>query len=368
MPAILRDPRDRLDVALSLLPPLAVAVLPSPATVALGVFWLGNTVAHHAVHRRFCRGARLERAWSAWLTLLLGVPQRLWRQRHLAHHAGRPWQLRKERQLAAEALLLLLAWSIAALAAPAWLVGVYAPGLAGGLALALAHGWFEHAGGTTSCHARWWNVPLLNDGLHVEHHRAPHRPWRDLRALACVRTSVLPPLLRWLRWLRPEAGLDALERLVLRWPRLRQRVLAAHRRALAAVLADVPEPARIVVVGGGLFPRSALLLRERWPRARLEVLDADAAHLRTARAHLPDGVGLRHGTFAAGDVLDADLVVLPLALRGARALAIAEPPAPLLLVHDWAWRRPDRGTIVAWWLFKRVYVVRSVPAPAVQPA
>ena len=48
MPATLRDPRDRLDVALTLLPPLVVAVLPSPATVALGVFWLGNTVAHHA--------------------------------------------------------------------------------------------------------------------------------------------------------------------------------------------------------------------------------------------------------------------------------------------------------------------------------
>lgn len=368
MAAMLRDPRDRVDVALTLLPPLAVGLMPSAVTVALGVFWLGNTVAHHAVHRRLFVGRRLERLLSLWLTLLLGVPQRLWRQRHLAHHAGRAWRLRFDRHLAAEAGLLVGAWTALSIAAPAWLAFVYAPGLCSGLVLAAAHGWFEHAGGTASCRAPWWNVPLLNDGLHVEHHRAPRRPWRELRPLTGVRTSALPPLLRWLVWLRPAAALDALEALVLRWPWLRERVLAAHRRALASVLADLPAPARIVIVGGGLFPRSALLLRERWPRAAMQVLDANAAHVATARAWLPRDVGVRHGAFSAGHVLDADLVVLPLALRGSRAAVLAQPPAPLLLVHDWAWRRIGRGTIVAWWLCKRVHVVRSAAARAVQPA
>src|SRR5688572_16619852 len=119
---VLRDRRDRTDLLLTLAPPLAVVVLPSPVTVALAVWWLGNTVAHQAVHRRLFTSARLERLFSAWSTLLLGVPQRAWRQRHLAHHAQRPWRPRAEPWLLVELALLAAAWTALAIAAPAWLL------------------------------------------------------------------------------------------------------------------------------------------------------------------------------------------------------------------------------------------------------
>ena len=370
--SLLRDRRDRLGVALTLLPLLAVAGAPHPVTIAVMVWWLGNTVAHQAVHRRWFHARAMEHAFALWLSLLQGVPQELWRQRHLAHHAGRPRPLRWNRALVEQTAALALGWSVAMVLVPSLLATVYLPGLLGGALLAALQGHYEHRGGTTSIHARWWNLLFCNDGFHVEHHAAPARHWRELPAhrASHARASALPPVLRWLDVLQPAACLDRLERLVLRSAWLQQRVLAAHRRALANVLAGIAPPARIVVVGGGLFPRSVLLLRERYPHASITVLDSERAHLDVAHAWLPPGTQCVCERFVAGQQLAADLVVLPLALRGGRSLAIAEPPAPLLLVHDWAWQRVGRGCLVAWWLGKRVHLVRREPAGALaaQPA
>jgi len=367
-PTLLHDPRNRVPVALSLLPLGLVLAWPCWTSVALGTWWLGNTVSHQAVHRRFWKHAVAQRAWSLWLSLCLGVPQRLWRQLHLAHHAGRRWRFRYDAQLGLELGVLALGWGILAIVVPEALVTCYLPGLAAGLLLCALHGRGEHLGGTTSLHTRWWNVLFLNDGYHVEHHRAPGLHYRDLprQRLAGARTSRLPPPLR--GWPAVPSLLGAAERLVLRSAWLQRTVLAAHRRAISAVLATVPEPARVIVVGGGLFPRSAILLRERWPRAQIVVLDTERAHLELARPYLPQDVVLQHGTFHPGQRLEADLVVLPLALRGDRRLCESAPPCPLVLVHDWLWQRPGRGAVVAWWLCKRLYLVSTCDVPAVQPA
>ena len=142
-------------------------------------------------------------------------------------------------------------------------------------------------------------------------------------------------------------------------------MLAAHRQALAALLQHEVSPRVVVIVGGGLYPRSALLMRELFPRARLIVLDAEASHLAMARPWLPQGAEVRVACLAPGDRLDADLVVLPLALRGSRRQFVRHPIAPRVLVHDWAWHRRGEGRLVAWWLCKRVYLVRcAVPAVA----
>ena len=85
---------DSLLVLLALLQGALLWAWPTLATVALGLWWCSNTVAHCAIHKPFFRAAPLDRAFSLYLTALLGVPQSLWRDRHLAHHAGRTWRFR----------------------------------------------------------------------------------------------------------------------------------------------------------------------------------------------------------------------------------------------------------------------------------
>jgi hypothetical protein len=55
----------------------------------------------------------------------------------------------------------------------------------------------------------------------------------------------------------------------------------------------------------------------------------------------------------------ADLIVVPLAYRGARRRFYEAPPAPRVAVHDWLWRR--RGAVgcrVSLLLLKRLNLVR----------
>ncbi|MBL8753646.1 MAG: hypothetical protein JNK15_10115 [Planctomycetes bacterium] len=184
------------------------------------------------------------------------------------------------------------------------------------------------------------------------------------------RLSRLPPPLRCFAGFGMAAWLDRLERLVLRSRALQSHVLAVHRRALATVLQQVREPGRILVVGGGLFPRTAILLRERWPRAHVCVLDRDPDHLVLARRWLPE-IELRCGSFPDAALEPADLVVLPLALRGSRSRALAAAfaaGARHVLVHDWWWRCPPSGVAVGGWLLKGVWLATSSVVPAMPDA
>lgn len=168
------------------------------------------------------------------------------------------------------------------------------------------------------------------------------------------------------------ALLVALERLALGSPALQRRLVEAHARALAALepaircclMGQAPEDmsgVRVAVVGGGLFPRTALALAATWPKVQVTVIEADADHLERARAiladHGLDRVRLVHGRWSPGDVGEHDLVILPLAFVGDRdaAYAAAGPPR---LIHDWIGRPRGRaGTVVAWWLGKRLNLV-----------
>jgi hypothetical protein len=167
-------------------------------------------------------------------------------------------------------------------------------------------------------------------------------------------TSRWPPVLRWL----DAFGLTCLERLALRSRPLQRFLIAAHERAFRDALSDVGPVDRVAVVGGGLFPRTVLVLRRLRPNARLVVIDADTTHVEAA------------GEFPVGDtdfvtaVYDPsvhtgfDLVVIPLAYVGDRAGLYCHPPAPVLLVHDWLWRRRGaRGIVVSVLLMKRLNLV-----------
>ncbi len=356
--------RDGVFIALSAVHGLLLLLAPSLVTVAILMWWNANTISHNFIHRPFFRSKSTNRAYSLWLTLLLGVPQSLWRWRHLAHHAEAgahperadaltsPWA---SAQTWIETTLLAALWAVMLIATPGFLTLVYAPGLAIGLTLCWLHGYYEHAGGVTSHYGRVYNALFFNDGYHVEHHDRPHAHWTELPAgaQADARQSRWPAVLRWL----DNLGLNALERLVLHSPRLQRFVVDRHERAFRALLPALPPTRRITIVGGGLFPRTAIVLRRLLPSADLTVVEARADHVGVARRFLDSGVRFREGVYHAGDQEAADLLIVPLAFIGDRRGFYEHPNAAAVIVHDWLWASHRPSARVSWLLLKRLNLI-----------
>jgi hypothetical protein len=344
-------------VALAAAHAAVLLAVPSIPVIALGVWWNSNTISHNFIHRPFFRSRAANRAFGAFLSVLLGIPQSLWRDRHLAHHAGVASRVRLSPELGIQVLLVLSTWSAIAVIAPVWFLSVYVPGYLAGLGLCAIHGYYEHAHGVASYYGRLYNVLFLNDGYHTEHHASPGVHWTRLPEGAdpSARRSAWPAPLRWIE----DCNLDTLERLVLRIRPLQRFVLRTHERALRRVLgtAGSPPVGHVGIVGGGLFPRTALILRKLLPGSRLTVLDANLANLERARDFLGEPeVEFRHERYAGGG--DFDLIILPLAFVGDRAGVCARPPACGIIVHDWIWNRWGDGAVVSPALLKRVYLVR----------
>lgn len=315
--------------------------------IAVGLWWNSNTISHNFIHRPFFRSRWRNRVFSGYLSALLGIPQSLWRGMHLAHHAGRAWRGRITPQIAAETGLIIAVWVAIALRAPHFFLSVYVPGYAAGLALCAMQGHYEHLRGVVSHYGTVYNFLCFNDGYHAEHHAYPGVRWSDLpaRKLAGIRVSSLPAPLRWLE----SFSLEALERMVLRSRWLQRFVLSCHRRALAQLLP--PDAGRVVIVGGGLYPRTALLVRDLLPGASIRVIEAQAGHAELARRFLADvEFDIRR---YAGEALDCDVAIIPLSLER-RTDLYHHPPAPVTLIHDWMWRRRGRSSVVSWLFLKRV--------------
>jgi hypothetical protein len=329
---------------------------PTATVIALGLWWNANTIAHNFIHRPLFRQPAANQAFAAALSVLNGIPQSIWRDRHLAHHGGvaRPAFSREARL---QSGLVVSVWAAIAAHSPRFFFSTYLPGYVAGLALCALHGYYEHARGTTSYYGRLYNLLLFNDGYHVEHHANPGVPWHELparRAAAAV-TSRWPAPLRWLE----RAGLDSLERLVLRSSSLQRFVLARHARAWQHVVSSLPASARLTIVGGGLFPRSALIARRLMPAARITILDASSANLQQARRLVDSpGVEFVHERYAGRACEDCDLLVIPLSFDGDRTAIYEHPPAAAVLVHDWIWRRRGASRIVSIALLKRVNLLR----------
>jgi hypothetical protein len=337
--------------------------------LALAMCWGSNTVSHIHLHAPLFRRPGANRAFSLYLSLLLAVPQRFWKHRHLAHHG-----LRGARKPGAEGWAELGAVVAAGLAfaaaAPALFASVYLPALLLGLGLCAVQGRQEHAGSEPGVdhHGRLYNRLWFNDGFHAAHHRAPDAHWTTLpaRAGAGDLVSPLPPVARWLDRLpalcnRLGAGLlDRLERATLGSALVRRFLIATHRRAWVALLATVDRARlrEVTIVGGGLFPRTALVLAELLPGARLTIVDARAAHLAPARVFLR-GVPVRFVTGVFPTETAADLVVVPLAFRGDRGALYRAPPAPFVVVHDWLWRARGASAVVSLLLLKRLNLLRG---------
>jgi hypothetical protein len=98
------------------------------------------------------------------------------------------------------------------------------------------------------------------------------------------------------------------------------------------------------------------------------VVERAARHVVPARAllgrlGLADRVTFEVGEHRAGTPVACDLLVLPLAFRGDRRRCYDHPPAPLVAVHDWIWRRSQRGPAfsarVSLLLLKRLNLVAA---------
>lgn len=349
--------RDAVLVGMAVIHALALAAWPAAPLIAVGVWWNSNTVAHNFLHRPFFRYSGVNRLFSAALSLLLGIPQALWRDRHLAHHGGVAWRLRLSPQLLVESALVVCSWALMALLQPRFFLLVYLPGYFAGLALCAMQGYWEHAAGQPVSHYGWvYNFLCFNDGYHAEHHAAPAVHWINLprRREAGAVGSSWPALLRWCE-LQP---LELLERLVLRMPPLQRFVLRKHRRAFEVLLGQLPPINRVTIVGGGLFPRTALVLGGLLPAAQLTILDSERGNIETARQMLSSGIEFRNERFAPGEQFESDLTVIPLCLHGDRAAVYAHPPSAAVLVHDWIWRRHGVGAVVSVALLKRINLVR----------
>jgi hypothetical protein len=336
---------------------VALVAWPVAPVIALGVWWSSNTIAHNFIHRPFFHDARANRLFGLYLSVLLGIPQSAWRDRHLAHHAGVAPRIRATGELGVQVTAVLALWIALAAMAPSFFVFTYLPGYAVGLLLCALHGHYEHHRGTTSHYGRIYNALFFNDGYHVEHHARPGVPWsrlpeyRDEKA----RHSRWPACLRWLDAL----DLVTLERLALKSRLVQRALVRAHQRALAVLLRRVPHRIQsIAIVGGGLFPRSAIALRRLYPDARLTIIDGSAEHLECARHLLdPSSIAFTHAWFSADAVEPFDVVVFPLSFIGDRAAIYRQPPARAILVHDWIWRRRGDSRIVSFLLLKRLNLV-----------
>src|SRR5687767_14151177 len=99
-------PWDAVFVVIAVAQAAALLAYPSIPLMAIGLWWTANTSAHNFIHRPFFSARAANAGFALLLTAIMGIPQTLWRDRHLAHHARRAWRFRAAPQLAAEAGLL----------------------------------------------------------------------------------------------------------------------------------------------------------------------------------------------------------------------------------------------------------------------
>jgi hypothetical protein len=151
--------------------------------------------------------------------------------------------------------------------------------------------------------------------------------------------------------------LEFLERLVIRSNLLQQMVINCHRRSFRSLLRKLSTIERVTIVGGGLFPRTALILRELLPDAKLTIVDVNLRNLERARRFMGNSVKFKNDRFRPTDSCADDLLVIPLSFNGDLEAIYRNPPARVVAVHDWIWNRRGTGSVVSVALLKRLNLV-----------
>ena len=361
--------------------------------IVLGVAmcWACNTVSHIHLHNPLFRSPAVNRLFSLYLSVLLTVPQRWWKLRHLAHHGiGDQTGTFRARRLpdfesASEVGLVVLMLATVAAVNPLLFVTVLVPALVVGYGLCAMQGHAEHARAAAGVdhHGHLYNLLWFNDGYHAAHHRSPCAHWTELAADVRIGdvTSAWPPVLRVIEDVPPMWNrivcllLDGLERAAMHVPRAKDFQLRHHTRAFSLL---IPPDARarirgVTVIGGGLFPRTVLVLAPILPAAQFTIVDREPTHLERARLVLSeagylDRVSFKSGDYAPERATTCDLLVVPLAFRGDKARFHSAPPAPMVVTHDWLWhRRGKASAMVSWLLVKRINLSASCMQSRARP-
>jgi len=350
--AVQHSQRSALLLALALMHGVVLIAWPVLPLIALGLWWNANTISHNFIHKPFFKSGWLNRLFSLYLTLLLGFPQSVWRDRHLAHHADQPWRWRINPSIALEAALVFALWLWMLVVHPAFFFSMYLPGYAVGLGLCYLQGYYEHARGATSHYGKIYNFLFFNDGYHVEHHARPGSPWTRLpdQRLREATWSRWPAVLRWL----DAINLVALEKMALRSKILQWFLIAAHKRAFRKLLPMMGPLRSVGIVGGGIFPRTALILQQLLPEAKLTVIDADVNSIRLAQTFPLDNVQFVNEWYDPARHNGFDLLIIPLSLVGDRAVFHQHRIRPHVIVHEWIWNRHEKSAIVSILLLKRL--------------
>ena len=327
---------------------------PSRPLIALGLWWNANTVSHNFVHLPFFRSPVLNRGYSIYLTLLLAIPHSLWRERHLRHHSGRDardsMDLGDTRRGGVGCRVMgrdgvggcgVLRNSLSArVPHRAW------PLLTFTVTSNMSTGRPVTTAGSTTF---FFSTTAITSSTTCDRARTG-RGFRVISALmrpvAAGRRSFAGSI---------SSASNRSSGLVLRSSRLQRYVIASHERAFRALLPKLPDVRRVTIVGGGLFPRTALVLRRVMPAAPLTIVDASARNIEIARTFLDETIEFRHCTyqpdpaFPSNELDEGHLVVIPLAFMGDRERIYREPerglhPRPRL---DMEASRDRRDGVVA---------------------
>ncbi|HXH75142.1 MAG TPA: fatty acid desaturase [Bacteriovoracaceae bacterium] len=183
-------------------------------------------VTHNFLHTPFFKMAPINRAYSIFNSMNLGLPQILYKYHHLNHHrhnnsmedpsstylfgkAGiqehwisysafslfrdgtkQAWiqsiQKKEGHILAAEIIAVILYWSALIIMSWKFFLIIYLPMFYFGWFLAHIENYFEHYkatapsnrfGNAVSFYPRWYNLIMFNEGYHQEHHISPQEHW-----------------------------------------------------------------------------------------------------------------------------------------------------------------------------------------------
>lgn len=352
---VLRDSQYALFIFLAFIHAIILFCFISPFLFAVAIWWNSNTIAHYFIHTPYFTHKRSNEIFSLFQSLLLGIPQSLWKKRHITHHAGGVYKITFEDFKNHESAAILFLWIGFAIVSPVFFFTLYLPGYFMGLGLCYVQGTFEHDRKKTISHyGILYNWIFFNDGYHVEHHRYPTLNWKDLpsKRFSDSTQSEFPAILRWLEFF----SLVGLEKFAMHFGLLKNWLVKVHKNAFLKLWPEeIPSTAKIGIVGGGLFPRTALAIKEICPEAKITVIEASRDHIDLAKSILGDSVHYQESWFSFEDQNQPyfDLLIIPLAFKGDQK-KWKQLNCRYLFVHQWFWKNNINSTLISSFLFKRL--------------